>query len=156
MMSASSTACLPTNSSTRSNCSSLKTVISEDKSQFSQMSMSSETANQSDYSSSDPSDHSEYNVSDLNHHAYLSHTDGARTTISDSDSSSIGSDSTFTSNDSKDQQQVSVRDKLYALDAKEQLIMFLTGSAGAGKTTAVKLALLDASHDVDHDNRIVD
>ena len=33
-----------------------------------------------------------------------------------------------------------VIDQLYALGAKEQLIMFLTGSAGAGKTTAVKLA----------------
>ena len=30
--------------------------------------------------------------------------------------------------------------QLYALGAKEQLIMFLTGSAGWGKTTAVKLA----------------
>ena len=33
-----------------------------------------------------------------------------------------------------------VIDQLYTLGAKEQLIMFLTGSAGAGKTTAVKLA----------------
>ena len=33
-----------------------------------------------------------------------------------------------------------VVDMLKALDRKEQLIMFLTGSAGAGKTAAVKLA----------------
>ena len=131
---------LSSNSSSRSECSSLKTVTSEEESQLSQMSMSSETTNQSDYTSSDPSDHSEYNVSDLNHHSYLSQSDDARTSNSDSDSSSIGSESTIISNDSKDQQQVSVRDKLYALGAKEQLIMFLTGSAGAGKTTAVKLA----------------
>ena len=46
----------------------------------------------------------------------------------------------FTSKEDKEQHEVSAGDKLYALGAKKQLIMFLTWSTGAGKTTAVKLA----------------
>ena len=47
-----------------------------------------------------------------------------------------------TINNYKNTDRKCVIDQLYALGAKEQLIMFLTGSAGAGKTTAVKLAQL--------------
>ena len=55
-------------------------------------------------------------------------------------SSSVSSaQSQFTHHSNEDYKNL-VMDKLYALGAKEQLMMFLTGSAGAGKTTAVKLA----------------
>jgi len=55
---------------------------------------------------------------------------------SESDSGKITHDSVSTSKEDTESEKHNV----YALDAKEQLIMFLTGSAGAGKTTAVKLA----------------
>ena len=58
----------------------------------------------------------------------------------DNDESMLSKSSTIISEKIKDNHVDRVREKLYALGAKEQLIMFLTGSAGAGKTTAVKLA----------------
>jgi len=137
------------NSSTQSDCSSLESVIS-DWSQCSHMSCSSVTSNQSDYSSSsvtsNQSDYSLSNSIELNENSSFDMDDESRASESDiaqttcNSASSVSSDSTFTSNEDKKHNRVDVRDKLYALGAKKQLIMFLTGSAGAGKTTAVKLA----------------
>ena len=75
---------------------------------------------------------------DMDHDSYASTSYGSKTTCESA--FLFSSDSTFTSNEDKEHSKVGVRDKLYALGAKEQLIMFLTGSAGAGKTTAVKFA----------------
>lgn len=80
---------------------------------------------------------SEFSSSGLDHDTYASESNRSRT---GDDNYSFSSDSAFTSNEDESHQKVSIRDKLYALGAKKQLIMFLTGSAGAGKTTAVKLA----------------
>ena len=114
------------------------------------MSVSSVTSNQSDYSSSSvTSNQSDYSLSnssglnkdysfDMDHDSHASESDRANTTCDSA--SSVNSDSVFTSNEDEEHNNICVRDKLYALGAKEQLIMFLTGSAGAGKTTAVKLA----------------
>ena len=96
------------------------------------------TSNQSDYSLSDSSGFIEDNSLDLDRESYASESDGANTTCNSASSGS--SDSAFTSNEDIEHQKVGVRDKVYVLCAKEQLLMFLTGSAGAGKTTAVKLA----------------
>jgi hypothetical protein len=101
-------------------------------------SSSSVTSNQSDYSSSYSSGNIKDNSLDMGHESYASTSYGAKTTCESA--SSVSSDSAFTSNDDKEHSKVGVRDKLYALGAKEQLIMFLTGSAGSRKTTAVKLA----------------
>ena len=73
----------------------------------------------------------------MDHESYASTSYGAKTSCESA--SSFSSDSTFTSNEDKEDCKVGVRDKLYALGAKKKRVMFLTGSAGAGKTKAVKL-----------------
>ena len=135
-------------SSTRSDFSSLQSP-NDDSDQCSHVSvssmaphqtdysLSSVTSNQLEFSSPDSTRNMEDNSFGLDHQTYAS--ESTRSGTCDGNRS-FSSDSAFTSNEDKSHQQVSIRNKLYGLGAKKQLIMFLTGSAGAGKTTAVKLA----------------
>ena len=122
--------------SDRSPCSLMS--VSSIKSDQSNYSSSSVASSQSDYSSINSSGHIDDNSIHTDRESYGSTSRGATRTCASA--SSVNSDSTFTTNEEKQHSKVDVREKLYALGAKEQLIMFLTGSAGAGKTTAVKLA----------------
>jgi len=102
--------------STRSDCSSLQSVVF-DRDQCLHMSVCSRTSNQSDYlsfsvtsnqsdySSSDSSRHMKDDSLDMDHDSYASASDGTRT-ICDS-VYSISSDSAFTSNEDKQHPRVS-------------------------------------------------
>ena len=113
--------------------SSFSECSSSTKSKFSD---ESQISSRSYSSSSNSSEQMKDNIDDFE--SFVSGSEHMETTC---DSASLSStDSTFTSHQDKEHHKDRVKDKLYALGAKEQLIMFLTGSAGAGKTTAVKLA----------------
>ena len=74
---------------------------------------------------------------DLDHRSYTSKSDDTKTTC---DSASLFSSESQLTPHVVENYKDSVIYKLYALGAKEELVMFLSSSAEAGKTTAVKLA----------------
>ena len=90
------------------------------------MSVSNVTQNQANYSSPDLTGLDNENTSNIDYESCAP----------ESDSGKITHGSVSTSKENRE----SVKNNLYALCAKDPLIMFLNGSAGVGKTTAVKLA----------------
>ena len=125
-------------SKTSAESSSSFTSVGSAKSKHSLMSVSTSSSheasfmsNQSESSSFASSDHDNDNYFGVDHNSCKEATS--------TDSSVYSNQSQCTPHDVHSYKD-SVIDKLYALGAKDQLIMFLTGSAGAGKTTAVKLA----------------